>query len=73
MDTVTTTITMPCWVRLAVYLVTGLGTPIVMYALAKGWIGELEATLWGAEVAFAMTVAGLNATRPPGVQDLIDE
>lgn len=46
--------------RIALYLVNVLGTPLVVYAVAKGWIGDLELTLWGAEVTAAMAVAGLN-------------
>lgn len=52
--------------RIVVYVVNAFGTPVVMYARAKGWIGDLELNLWGAEVAAAFTLAGLNvSTRPP--------
>lgn len=50
--------------RVAVYVLNIVGTPIVMYARAKGWIGDLELNLWGAEVAAAFTLAGLNVSRP---------
>lgn len=59
------TITIPQRLRLALYVLNVLGTPVVVYALAKGWIGELELTLWGAEVAAAMTLAGLNVSAGP--------
>lgn len=47
-------------VRKAVYLVTGFGTPVVAYLLAKDIIGTLEVALWSAEVMFASTLAGFN-------------
>ncbi len=54
------TVNLPRRLRLALYLLNVCGTPVVVYALAKGWIGQLELTLWGAEVTAAMTLAGLN-------------
>lgn len=51
------------WRRL-VYALNGLGTPIVAYAVAKGWIGPLELALWGAEVAASSTLAGVKASDP---------
>lgn len=54
--------------RIALYLLNILGTPLVVYARAKGWIGDLEMALWGAEVTAAMAVAGLNVNAAqPGV------
>jgi len=46
--------------RIALYCLNALGTPVVVYARAKGWIGDLEMTLWGAEVTGAFALAGLN-------------
>lgn len=46
--------------RLVIYVVNVLGTPLVAYASAKGWIGDLEVSLWSAEVAAAFALAGLN-------------
>ena len=62
-------ITLPHRLRLALYVLNVLGTPVVVYARAKGWIGDLELTLWGAEVAAAFALAGLNVTagEPPVV------
>lgn len=59
------TITIPAKVRQALYIFTALGTPVVMYLVAKGFIGEVEMTLWSAEV---LVVAGLAAfkTTPEG-------
>lgn len=49
--------------RIAVYVVNVLGTPFVAYALAKGWIGELEVQLWAAEVTAMAAMAGFNVLR----------
>ena len=53
----------PYKVRATIYIVTGILTPIVMYLLARGIIGELEMSLWGAEVTFVMALAGLNTSQ----------
>lgn len=54
------TVVVPRPYRIALYLLNILGTPVVVYARAKDWIGDLELALWGSEVAAAMTLAGLN-------------
>ena len=54
----------PRRVRAALYVANLIGTPVVAYALAKGWIGTLEVTLWSAEAAVTFGLAGLN-TPPP--------
>lgn len=54
------TVNLPRRYRLGLYVLNVLGTPVIAYALAKGWIGELELSLWAAEVTAAMTLAGLN-------------
>ena len=46
--------------RVAIYVLNVVGTPVVMYARANGWIGDLELNLWAAEVAAAFALAGLN-------------
>ena len=51
--------------RIAIYVANVLGTPVVAYAHARGWIGDLEVGLWSTEVAAAFVLAGLNA--PSGV------
>jgi len=56
----TTTLNLPRWARAAIYVLNVLGTPVVIYARAKDWIGDLELTLWGAEVAAGFTLAGLS-------------
>ena len=50
-------------VRAALYLVTALGTPVVVYLQAKGVIGDLELILWSAEVTVVNGIAALN-TQP---------
>lgn len=56
-------------IRAALYILTALGTPLVAYLNARGWIGELEVALWSAEVAVIMGMAGLyvsdDSTLPP--------
>ena len=54
------TLNPPRRVRAAIYIGNVIGTPLIAYAFAKGWIGELEVTLWGSEVAAAFLLAGLN-------------
>lgn len=52
----------PYYVRAILYIITALGTPIVAYLFAKHHIGELEVTLWSAEVAVVNAMAALNVT-----------
>ena len=59
------TLNPPRRVRAALYVVNMIGTPVVAYALAKGWIGTLEVTLWGAEATAAFGLAGLNTPTEP--------
>lgn len=49
-------------VRVALYVLTGLGTPLVAYLAAKGIIGDLEVSLWSAEVTVISAMAALNVT-----------
>ena len=50
-------------VRLALYIITSVGTPVMTYLLAKGVIGELEMILWAAEVTLVSTMAGFKVDR----------
>lgn len=59
--------TIPYKVRTAIYIATGLLTPVVIYLLAKDIIGTLEMTLWGAEVTFVLGLAGFN-TAPNSIE-----
>lgn len=52
-------------VRLGAYIFTAVATPVVVYAQAKGWIGDLEMTLWGAEVTVVAALAGFNVFNKP--------
>lgn len=54
----------PRRVRAALYVLTAIGTPVVAYLNAKGYIGSLEVGLWSAEVAAASGLAALNTTSP---------
>lgn len=59
------TINLPAKVRMALYLFTAIGSPVMVYLLAKDIVGELEMALWSAEV---LVVGGLAAfkTTPEG-------
>lgn len=59
--------TIPYKARTAIYIATGLLTPVVIYLLAKEVIGTLEMTLWGAEVTFVLGLAGFN-TSPNSIE-----
>jgi hypothetical protein len=54
------TLNLPPKVRWVLYVLTLVSAPIVAYALAKGWIGSLEVTLWSAEVAVISGLAAFN-------------
>ena len=47
-------------VRAVLYIATLIGTPVVVYLQAKGYIGDLELGLWGAEVTAVSALAALN-------------
>jgi hypothetical protein len=47
-------------VRMALYVLTLLGAPVVVYLRARGIIGDLELALWGAEVTAVSTLAAFN-------------
>lgn len=46
--------------RVAVYVLTLLGAPVVVYLRARDIIGDLELTLWGAEVSAVSLMAALK-------------
>ena len=50
----------PNRVRAVVYIVTAVLSPVMAYLLAKGYIGQLEMSLWAAEVSVATGLAALN-------------
>lgn len=51
-------VNLPPKVRFTLYIITLLGTPVVVYLKSKGIIGDLEVALWTAEI---MAVSGLAA------------
>lgn len=55
-------VNLPPKVRLSLYVLTAVGTPVVAYMFAKGLIGELEVTLWAAEVSVVNVLAAFNTT-----------
>ena len=57
----------PRRVRAALYVLTALGTPIAAYLKLKGYIGDAELALWGAEVTIVNSLAALNTA--PGVAE----
>lgn len=50
--------------RQIIYIVTALGTPLVAWANARGWIDELEVSLWSAEVAVVGGLAAMKTGTP---------
>lgn len=54
----------PRRVRAALYVLTAVGTPVVVYLQAKGLIGDLELILWSAEVTVVNGLAALNTQSP---------
>lgn len=63
------TITLPAWLRRGLYALTAVGTPVVAYLSAKGYIGDLEVTLWSGEVAVVGALAAFNTTDTGAVVD----
>lgn len=55
-------VNLPDRVRVALYVVIALGTPLVAYLLAKDVIGELEVGLWSGLVTAVGGMAALNVS-----------
>lgn len=53
----------PSKVRAVLYVLTSVGTPLVAYLSAKHVLGDLEVTLWSAEVAVVSGLAALNVSK----------
>lgn len=55
-------------IRLAIYVVTGVGAAVVAYLATKGIIGDAEVGLWAALVAVVNGMAALNTdtSKPTG-------
>jgi len=56
------TLNIPYQLRVAIYILTAVGTPVIAYLLSIGIIGDLEVTLWSAEVAVAGALAAFNVS-----------
>ena len=55
-------------VRQALYVVTALGTPVMVYLLDKSIIGELEMALWSAIVLAVNSLAAVKTTPDGEIQ-----
>ena len=55
-------------VRQALYIVTALGTPVMVYLLDKAIIGELEMALWSAIVLAVNSLAAIKTTPDGEIQ-----
>lgn len=59
-------INIPSNVRVALYIFTAVGTPIIGYLLDKDIIGMYEASLWSAEVGVVSAMAAFNVNEEDG-------
>ncbi len=57
-------VNLPPAVRIVLYVLAAVGTPITSYLLAKGIIGELEVSLWSGLVTAITAMAALNVKTP---------
>lgn len=55
-------VNLPDNARVALYVLTALGTPVIAYLLAKGIISELEVGLWSGLVTAVSGMAALNVS-----------
>ena len=53
---------LPSKYRKIIYVITAVGSPIVAYLALKGIIGDVEVSLWTAEVTVAAALAAFNVT-----------
>lgn len=53
-------------IRVTLYVLTLLGAPVVVYLRARDIIGDLELTLWGAEVTAVSALAAFNVPTSDG-------
>lgn len=47
-------------IRASLYVLTAVGTPVMAYLLAKHIVGDLEMTLWSAEVTVVSALAAFK-------------
>lgn len=50
-------------VRAGLYILIALGTPVVAYLRARGYLGDLEVALYTALVSVVSGLAALNVTK----------
>ena len=60
---------LPYRVRAVLYITTGVVSPVMAYLLARGYITELEMSLWLAEVTFVSALAAFNTTPTKGEEE----
>lgn len=53
-------IKIPRKIRASLYIITAVGSPVMVYLLALGVINDAAMVLWGAEVAVVSALAGFN-------------
>lgn len=56
-------INLPYKVRLVLYVITGMVTPLVAILVTNGFIPDWVSLLWSAEVMFVSGLAQLNITK----------
>lgn len=57
-------INLPRRVRVFLYILTAVGTPVIAFLLTKGIIDDDVVTLWSAEVAVVSSLAAFNSGEP---------
>lgn len=55
----------PDSVRFVLYLIYGIGSPVMAYLLAEGYVGENELVLWGSIGTFLGATAASNMGTAP--------
>lgn len=67
------TVNVPPLFRFALYALTAVGTPVVAYLVSRGILGDLEATLWSAEVTVVLALAMSKTDLPTKAQPPADD
>ena len=57
-------VNLPASVRVVLYILTALGTPVAAVLTDQSILPQWVMTLWSAEVAAVGAMAGLNVTTP---------
>lgn len=61
-------INIPAEVRQALYVVTAIGTPVMVYLLDKAIIGQIEMNLWSGIVLAVNGLAAIKTTPDGEIQ-----